>query len=192
MVLDRSYGGDRVLSNVSLDQIKNIKDEIDVYLEIDSVNQLLFEGFIEYYDLNRSQFKLYNAHQNILSQKKISDKPILLMTYDPFSNILLQKGYQEIASSKLSTINIIDLLVVKESVYQKYPDVFSQLRKSINLAIKHLEDDPYEYYKMVEHYLEGQTYDEFLSSLNGIKFIKTATDEKLYLDIYQRQIQKKN
>ena len=115
-----------------------------------------------------------------------------MITYDPFSDILIQKGYQEIASSKLSTITIIDLLVVKESIYQKYPDVFSQLRKSINQAIKNLEDDPSEFYKTIEHYLEGQTYDEFLSSLDGIKFIKTAADEKLYLDIYQRQSQKKN
>lgn len=185
MVLDRSDGGDKVLSNISLDQIKVMQDEIDVYLEMDSVNLLVFEGFIKYYDLNKSRYKLHNMNQNFLTKIEPSDKPKLFITYDPFSSILKQENYQEIASSKLSTINIIDLLLIKESVYHKYPNAFKQLRKSINRAIKNLEKDPYEFYKTVEYYLEGQSYETFLGSLSGIELIKTASEDELYLHMHK-------
>ena len=192
MILDCSDGGDKVLSNIALDQIRVMQSDIDVFLEIDSVNQLVFDGFIEYYDLNRSRYKLYNMSQSLLAQREMADNPTLVITYDPFSNILIEKGYQEIASSKLSTINILDLLMIKTSVYHNNKESLKQLREAINKAIQNLENDPYEFYQTIEHYLEGQSFKEFLRALDGIKLVKTEDDEKFYLQIYKKQNQEKN
>lgn len=191
MVSDRSNGGDKVLSNISLEKIKAMKSNIDVFLELDSVNHLVFDGFVQYYDLNRSHYTLYNMNQSLLGEMEMSDKPTLLITYEPFSTMLIKQGYQEIASSKLSTINIFDLLMVKESVYQNNQDSFKQLRELVYKAIQHLENDPYEFYQTVQHYLERQSFEEFLKALEEISLVKTQEDENFYLEIYTKQTQEK-
>jgi len=51
MMFDRSYGGDIVMGNVFINNLKNTNAVIDIYLEIDSVNSTIIKDFLKIYKL---------------------------------------------------------------------------------------------------------------------------------------------
>lgn len=51
LLFDKSNGGDVIMSNLSIQELQNSKTTIDAYLEMDSINSMLFEDFISKYNL---------------------------------------------------------------------------------------------------------------------------------------------
>ena len=51
IMLDRSHGGDMVMSNMSIQELKDTSKTVDAYLEMDSVNNTMLKDFIKSYKL---------------------------------------------------------------------------------------------------------------------------------------------
>jgi NitT/TauT family transport system substrate-binding protein len=190
LILDRSNGGDKIISNLSLQEIQNSHDIIDVFLEVNSVNQLLFNEFVAAFDLNISRFKLHNMSQDHIVTLKSREAPTLFVTYDPFANILLQGAYKELVSSKLPSINILDVLIVKRPLLHTHPKMFKKLQHQIYRAISQLKKNPQEFYNTVENYLEGQSFEMFMKSLEDVQLIHKETDQARYLKMLSTDIQR--
>jgi NitT/TauT family transport system substrate-binding protein len=173
MIFDKSNGGDVILSNLSLKELsKTNKDkDIDAYLEIDSINSILLNDFIESNNLQNKKINYINENQLNISRLKARDmvNPTIIATYVPYNNILEKSSFIELSSTKRNDdLLIVDGMYVKEDFYSKNKETFIKLKSLIDKAIINLQNNPEEFYNTVKPYLTNTSYEDFLASLNDI------------------------
>jgi len=170
MPLDRSNGGDVLLSNRSLGTIKK-SNNITTYLEIESINRLILDDFINKYKLPFTNFKLINKDQALVKQLlPRADEDMLIVTYEPYATMLRNKGFNQIASTRDSDLFVLDSIYLHERVWKEQKDKAKHLKSLIKKAYVKLKENPEAYYKAVKSYLEEPTYEEFIQSLATIKW----------------------
>lgn len=180
MVFDKSNGGDVILGNLSVEDIKKTSQTIDVYLEMDSINSILFEEFIKFHNIKDKNFNYINKDQAYISRLKDLENSSIIVTYTPYNLFLEKNGFRELASTK----NNLDLLVVDgmfttKQTFEKNKKTFIELKKLINNAVLELEKNPKEFYETIKVYLPNTTYEDFLKSLDDIIWINKNLPEKI-------------
>jgi NitT/TauT family transport system substrate-binding protein len=58
------------MSNKTLESLQKIDEEIDVFLELDSINSIVFEDFIKNHSLKNKTFNYINKDQSYISSLK--------------------------------------------------------------------------------------------------------------------------
>jgi len=176
-LFDRSYGGDMAFSNYSLDELQKVK-QIDVYLEINSVNSIILEYLKKHY-LKYNKLIIHNMDQLQIKKIKLPKTPFIVITYSPYDNYYLKKGYKKIICSKKKDLFIIDALFTDKKLYLNYKEKFDQLKVCIKNSINDLKKDPKHFYKKIRNYFnEEYTYQDFLNNLKLIKWIDRKDIEK--------------
>ncbi|MEA3384017.1 MAG: hypothetical protein U9Q20_05015 [Campylobacterota bacterium] len=170
-VFDKSDGGDVVLSNKSMYELSHCKEPIDVYLEENSINSLVFKDFIDLNNLKNHQFNLKNSSQDIIKDLELLKKPSLLITYNPYDIKLIQRGYQLLDSTKNLNICVVDGLFIDKSLLETNPNRLKKLSKKIKEAIITLKLDSKKYYQYIKKDIDNTSYEQFLESLATIHFI---------------------
>ena len=182
LIIDKSYGGDKILANISKEELFAQKyPVIDVQMEVESINYLLYKYLIDTYIWDKTTFHIQNNTQAYIASAHFKN-PTLLITYEPYASKLLQQGYYEIESSKNPDIMIIDGLFVKKKMLPRYKEKLQVLHNEIDFALHALKKNPKKYYETIEYYLEGQTYDEFIKSLKNIQWLNK--DDKSFVKEY--------
>ncbi len=186
MLFDRSDGGDMILSNLSIEELKQTDKVIYVYLEIDSVNSELIKDFLNYYQLGNHPIHYINQDQAVISQLKYIPprSPVILVTYVPYNFPLLKQGYKIISSTReKNVISVIDALYATQETLKQHQKQFKQLKKEIDRALVVLKENPQEFYKHVKYYIGDISYPQFLVSLKDIKWLndKSAAEIKKQL-----------
>jgi len=174
MMLDSSFGGDLVLSNRTIQELKSSNNKIDAYLEIDSINQDVLHDFISFYGLNEKNINYINKNQNDIAQLKNdkNEKPILIVTYDPYDILLKKNGFKTLASTKDGlAIIVVDALYATQETYAAHKQQFQILKEKTDKAIEVLKTNPKEFYTHVKLYLQDMSYEEFQASLHNVKWI---------------------
>lgn len=183
VLLDRSYGGDMIFSNKSIKEIQSSDSKIDAYLEMGSVNSLLLKYFLEEYHIDKSRINYINKDQAIienLQSAKFRSKTVLIVTYSPYDIKLKNNGFKEVACTENGlTLIVVDALYTNKDVYKAHESKFLELKKAIDEAIDVMQKDPKKYYEVVKPYLKGYTYDDFLLSLNEVKWINKGISQDL-------------
>lgn len=178
ILFDRSNGGDVVMANLSLQALKNTTKIIDVYLEMHSVNQLVFKDFIQLNHLTNQKFNYINKDQlKVYTQLSASlpSHPTIVVSYSPYQQKLALLGLQELASTRDGiTIFVIDALFTPKETFLEHETQFKQLKILIDNALVALEKDPFEYYQKVSVHLEDTSYQDFLASLEGIQWLNQS------------------
>ncbi len=190
ILMDRSNGGDMVLSNKSTETLKN-SPQIYAYLEIDSINKEILIDFISHNKIDKNKIIFINKDQkqiqNITNDKT---KDILIVTYSPYNIALEEKGFQEVASTKsINSIIVIDALCARDKIIKTNKRRLIQLKKVLDNAINTIEQDPQASYKVVAKYLSNISYKEYLNALKQIKWINKPSEE--FLDYIQQYGYKK-
>jgi len=180
MLIDRSNGADMILSNTTLDKLHDAKT-IYAYLESDSINNELLKAFLEKNRLINQNIVFTNIDQlQISNLSNNKDKAMLIVTYSPYNSKLESIGFQELASTKdTNALMVIDSLCVKTSTYKMHKERLQQLKIVIDNAIEEIENNPKKVYKVIGKYLENISYEEFLHSLNAIKWINKNRSREL-------------
>jgi len=180
ILIDRSLGGDMIMSNISLDELKNA-NKIDVFLEIDSINSEILKTFIKKYKLDISKMNFIDGDQSEFQDiKNDKSKNILIVTYSPYNEPLNDSGFMELVSTKdLDSIIVIDSICATDKIINKYPDVLKKLKNVIDQSIFEIENNKKDAYKKVSRYLNNISYEEFLASLKKIRWINTPSDDLL-------------
>lgn len=179
ILIDRSNGGDMIMSNKSLDQIKTAKT-IYAFLEIDSINKELLQSFIQQYHLENKNFIYTNKDQLQISDLKNEDKTMLVVTYSPYNIQLQSKGFKEVAStSDINSLIVIDAICARSSVYASDQKRLKQLKTVIDEAVEEIQHNPKKVYKVIKKYLDNISYDEYIDSLKLIKWINKNPDKTL-------------
>jgi len=171
ILLDRSAGADLIMSNRTLQQIKEAKEPLQVYLEKDSVNYLLFQSFIKKHQLRDKQFTISDVGQLSLEVAPLADNPNLVITYEPFGSTLKEHGLHVIDSTKDLNLLVLDALFIKDDIFKKEKESFVILKKHCFLAITQLKNNPREYYETVQPYLQGQNFADFIKSSEQIEWL---------------------
>ena len=184
ILLDRSNGGDMVLSNKSMQALQKSK-KIYAYLEIDSINQEILKDFIKKNDLDSSKFIFVNKDQEQIQsidfQKQLKKgDSIVIVTYVPYNAPLIKKGFHELASTKnIDSIVVIDALCAKHKLLQTQEERLKKLKQIIDDSIQEINDNPRETYKVTAKYLSNISYQEYLLALKNIKWINKPSNDLL-------------
>ncbi len=179
ILLDRSNGGDMILSNVSLDKLK-AASKITVYLEVDSINADLLQEFLRQNSLERKKLLIINEDQQKIQDVQNSKTPTLIVTYTPYDVALKQRGFKEIASTKdIRELVVIDALCARKRVVNKYRDRLVALKKLIDKKIEQIQNDPKSSYKYVQKYMSDMSYDDYLLALQNIAWLNHPSNELL-------------
>ena len=188
MALNRSNGGDVILSHHPMEAILN-SDKITVYLEIDSVNKLVLEDFMNQFNITAEKFFLINKEQVLMKDIPVSDEEMfIIVTYEPYATTLRNNGYKEVISSANSSLLILDSLYVEKTHFETHQEQLTQLNKVLIDSYAALKRDPEEYYNTVKHYLAEVTYEEFTQALTGIEWLVDADKDKIKRMIGNRNI----
>jgi len=174
MLFDRSNGGDIVMSNVSVESLKDTTQDIDAYLEMDSINNTMLKDFIKKYGLEDNKINYINRDQGYISTLKSEDlkNPTIIVTYTPYDSTLEKHGFKNIASTKDDLeLLVIDALYTQEKTMLKHKNQFLALKKLVNKAIDKLKADPRGFYEKVKPYMLEVSYDDFYNSLGNIVWI---------------------
>ncbi len=180
ILIDRSYGGDVILGNKPLSQIKNAK-KIDVYLEVDSINSELLQEFMKKYSIEEKKIQLHNQDQQKITQlRNDSSKRILAVSYIPYSDILQKNGFIELASTKdIDDLIVIDALCVRKKVLKNHKAQLEALKKVIDAKIEQIRKEPKKSYAIVKNYLKNISYEEYVEGLKKIKWINKPSQKLL-------------
>lgn len=181
MMFDRSDGGDVVMGNVSINDLKNSSSTTDVYLEMDSINITLLKDFLKKYKLEDKKINYINKDQAYISTLKVSDikNPTLIVTYSPYSNYLTKRGFKQLASTKEGLdLLVVDAMFTTDKQFDEHQQQFIELKKIVDKSLLALEANPKEYYETIKAYLPETNYEEFQDSLEDIIWInKTLSPE---------------
>ncbi len=180
ILLDRSNGGDMVLSNKNINTLIHAK-KIYAYLEIDSINAEILQDFLKRYNISEKKMVFINKDQSqIESLQPQDDKNMLVVTYVPYNIKLKKSGFKELASTKkMSTIMVIDALCTNESTLKNNKERLHQLKAVIDRSIQELQADKRASYNLVKRYLENMSYGDYIDSLELIKWINKPSQKLL-------------
>jgi NitT/TauT family transport system substrate-binding protein len=188
-LIDRSYGADAIVSNRSIEELKSSKEMVDVYLEQGTLNDDFLDAFIKENKLNSLRFHKIDASQKSILLLKVSKKPIMIISYQPYLSALLKKGYHPIASTRtMDSFFVIDALFVDEKTIKGREKEFAQLKELFSMAVERLRTNPHEYYETVKGYLEGQSYEEFIATTAQIEWLHQKNDPKIIEHLNTKQI----
>ena len=180
ILIDRSNGGDMILSNKTVDELQNSK-EIYVYLEIDSINSEMIKSFINKYHINEKHIRYINKDQSQVQDiKNDKTKDIVIVTYTPYNTHLEKKGFKEIASTKdISSILVIDSIVTTKELLEKNEDRLKKLKTILDRSIKEIQENPKVAYKLTSRYLNNISFKEYQNSMNMIEWINNPSTKLL-------------
>ncbi|MFA6760070.1 MAG: hypothetical protein WCR69_03365 [Sulfuricurvum sp.] len=171
-LIDRSDGADVVVSNRTIDELRGLEEEVDLYMEMGSLHDDFFKAFVKEHELQNTRFRIVDASQKQISILQKSAKPTVILTYHPYFHSLLKLGYKEIASTKtIKDFYVIDGCYVDEEVIKTHKDDFVELKAIFIRALLALKADPKAYYLKIKSYLEDQSYEDFLRSIDEIEWI---------------------
>ena len=173
ILLDRSRGGDIIMSNRDLDTLRKSDRPVDVWLEVDSVSQELFKAFVRAKDLEGKKYRFHNLDPESISELPLQKTPAMLVTYEPYDDPLRSRGYRELCNSADPTLHfqIIDALYVPKEVLENRHKELAALNRAIARALRDLHKDPRAFYGYIKNYLHGEDYAHFRDSMERIEWI---------------------
>ncbi|QOP41512.1 hypothetical protein [Sulfurimonas marina] len=180
ILIDRSNGGDMILSNKTIDEINNA-ETIYAYLEIDSINSELLKSFIQTHHLENKQLIYTNKDQLQISDLENNEKnAMVVVTYAPYNTELEKRGFEEVASTKdINSLVVIDALCTKKAIYNSDKARLQQLKVQIDRAILEIEQNPQKAHKLIGKYLGNISYDEYVDAVKSIKWINKNPSQEL-------------
>lgn len=165
-----SKGSDVVMSNISLEELNSSKSVMAV-MEGDSVGKVMFDQFLQKYDINSANFIMYDKTQLGIVSSDYSKSKAIVVTYTPFDSILKKKGFLELANSSKLQVLIIDGFFALDSKSEQHKKSIDNIKKAFELSVKMAKDNPYEFYQVIKPYLKGIEFEEFKASLDGIEWV---------------------
>lgn len=179
VLFGRSNGGDMILANQSIESLKQA-EQIEAYLELDSVNSVLLQDFIQKHQIG-AKINYHNKDQAEISVLKADpENNTVVVSYDPYQYRLQNNGFTEIASTaNIDDLMVVDALFTSHDTLHKHQAQFRALRKMVENALLELNRDPEAFYQAIEPHLRHLQYHEFLNSLTKIEWLTPPLSDAL-------------
>lgn len=188
-LIDRSDGADVILSNRTLDELRTSGMPVKVYLERGSMSEDFFDAFVEANRLEAVGFDRVDASQKNIAAMEMADGPVVIISYAPYVSEIIKKGYRSVASTRtMKNFYIVDALFVDENVLRGREKAFVQLKELFAFGVERFRKDPKEYYETIRGYLEGQSYEEFMASMQQIEWLYDEVPEEVIQHLQNQQV----
>lgn len=173
LIYDRSYGGDLILSNRTLDELKESKGGIDTYVEADTVGEEMIRYFLDDTNLSADRLNIIHRHleEIVLLQNPPASPPTLVVTYNPHDLLLKQQGFRKIADSKNDRYLVVDAIYTSMETYRRDYDRLVLLKSAMERAHLIYQSDPHTFYTKIKPYLRDISYEEFREMGSNIRWI---------------------
>lgn len=182
MLFDQSNGGDAIMSNRTIEELQKSSDKIEVYLEMNSINEELLNYFLKKYHISQDKLIYKSRTQDEIQLVKNMDisPPIIIVTYDPYNMALEKNGFTQIASTKNNNdLFVVDAMYVSSKMFYDKKESFEKLNAVVERSILALQKNPKDFYQKVKLYLDNPTYNEFTKMLENIKWIHQKPSPEL-------------
>lgn len=188
-LIDRSNGADTVLSNKTIEELKRSNEKIKCYFELSSVNMDIFKAFVAQYGFDEKRFELQNSDQGAVTTLKADSSPVIIISYEPYVSSIQNNGFKKISSTReLTGIQVIDAIFLDERIVEHNEEEVKRLKEVFTKAAQRLKQNPKEFYETIKGYLENQTYEQFITSLDGIEWINEKEYSKAVEFIQKQKI----
>ncbi len=179
LLLDRSYGGDKILSTLPKERLyARTEGTLDLYMEYESINHTLYRYFRGMRDWGALKFRLHNVTQRQIVNKRYEDEAVVI-SYEPYASKLVERGFHIVETSKNDALFIIDAVFLPAELAEKFPDRLELLRHAVARSIEELDRNPKKFYHTVEPFLEGIKYDAFLAGLEQLRWLQNPQEQLL-------------
>lgn len=173
LLFDRSFGADVILADRTIEQLRR-SDRIDVHLEATGLTNDLLKAFASQYGLRPESLIRHSSDPESMTALHPSKTATLLIAYEPYATAVEAQGFRRVASTRtLSGAMVLDALWVNAPKAAAYKRCLPKLKAAVDRAVASLRSDPKEYYGTISGYLKGQSYEAFLKSLEGIRWLNT-------------------
>lgn len=173
IIYDRSYGGDVILSNRTVQQLLQPDTKMSVYVELDTVGEDMLNYLIAEHNLSKGKMKIYNRSQEEIKRvgNPNSDDAFIMVTYNPHDLALKKQGFKEIASSKNDHYVVVDSFMTSRQVYNQHKKQLQTLKTLMDKAVSAYHANPKSFYKAVKPYLNNVGFEEFEQMRANIRWI---------------------
>lgn len=177
ILYDRSYGGDVILSNRTVQQLIQSNAKTSVYVELDTVGEDMLNYFLAEHNLSKDQVHIYNRGQEEIKRvgNRNSDESLIIVTYNPHDLVLKQQGFKELASSKNDHYVVVDSFMTSRQVYAQHKEQLQKLKALMDKAVAADHTNPKLFYTTVKPYLHNPSFEEFEQMLANIRWINNET-----------------
>lgn len=177
MLIDRSNGGDMILSTQTPETFFHTRKPIYAYLEVDSVNTIMLHSFMLRFGINSEKITPINLPQNRITELTPDDvqNPALIVTYAPYQLPLQNRGFKVLTTSRECTgIFIVDALFTTLEKRQEHRYQLEALHALFEKAQLHLRTDPAEFFATVKPFFGEVTFEEFTMLLSQIEWLDSG------------------
>ncbi len=177
IVYDRSYGGDVVLSNRTIQQLIQPDAKMRVYVELDTVGEDMLHYFVAEHNLSSEQLDIYNRNQEEIKgvRNHQGNESLIVVTYNPHDLVLKKQGFKEIASSKSDRYVVVDAFMASRQIYDQHKEQLQTLTILMDKAVSAYHTNPKLFYTTVKPYLNDPSFEEFEEMLANIRWINNET-----------------
>lgn len=185
LIHDKSLGGDVIVANRSLIELRKSDQIIELHLELDTVNEDMWHYLMEFEGLSKEQFRVEPKMQEEINRLKTfaSEPPVMAVTFHPYDLPMLKNGFVQIASTKDSRYLIVDGIHAKRAFIQEHKEQIVQLKAAMEKAMKVYEKDPKGFYEKVKPYLNHPEYAEFQAMVKNIEWIFPYPSEEMLVKL---------
>lgn len=185
IIHDKSYGGDVIVANRSLEELHKSDEIIELYLEPKTLNEEMWQYFMEFEGFPKERFRVAPKTQEEMSRLKTSasEPPVMAVTFNPYDLPMMKNGFVQIASTKDSRYLIVDGIHAKRAFIQEHKEQVIQLKAAMERAMKVYEKDPKGFYEKVKPYLNNPEYDEFQAMVKNIEWIFPYPSEEILVQL---------
>lgn len=141
-VIDRSAGADGIIANKQTEKLEDLKGK-SVAVGIGSSAHFLLLKALESVGLQESDVKIQNMDNNLSGSSFMSGQVDSAVTWEPYLSEAVTKGGHMLYSTADEPNLIVDTLVVKQSLIDKYPDEVKAMAEAFDegLALFNSSDE---------------------------------------------------
>lgn len=168
LIMDMSYGGDVILANPGIDRVEALRGK-PVAVESSAVGMFVLKRALELHDMDVSDIRIVSTNAMEQASSFASGKIVAAVSFDPYRTQLVKSGKQEIFNSTQIPNEIVDVLVVRRSYSEQYPDTVKQLVEAWFKALAYQAEKPK---KSAAYSLKrfDTTVEDYIASLERLKF----------------------
>lgn len=179
LIMDMSYGGDVILANPGIDRVEELRG-MPVAVESSAVGMFVLKRALGLHNMNVADIQVVSTSAMEQASGFASGKIVAAVSFDPYRTQLMKTGKQEIFNSTQIPNEIIDVLVVRRSYSEQYPDTVKQLVSAWFKALDYQTQNPQQSaaYSLTRF---DTTVEDYIASLERLRF-STKADNRRLLD----------
>ena len=140
LVLDVSNGSDVLLGQPAIRTARDVKGK-KVGVEYTALGAFMLARFLEINHMKPEDVTIVpielDSHEKYFLSRQID----AVITFDPVKTRLLQKGANIVFDSSMIPGEIVDVLLVRDDIYEKHPEIVEYIKNGWYKAIDYINKD---------------------------------------------------